>query len=224
MHREPKIEGIIFDLDGTLVDTSTVLHEAVVLALCDCGVADVDPSSIANLRGSPLDTIFAAFADRAQRDLRFFETRFLFHHDAHPELQPTVFDGISALLTRLKLPLGIATTKPTPRALETLDAVGLTPCFQTVSGTDPGMSAKPSPDTVLRACNEMGVNPAHVIMIGDTDRDVGAAIAAGANAIGIRHGPATGADTFVDADHVVHGTAELTRCLTENFGLLRSSD
>jgi phosphoglycolate phosphatase len=81
----------------------------------------------------------------------------------------------------------VATTKPTDRATEQLRANALLPRFHHVQGTDVGMEPKPHPDVIMHACRALEVDPRHVVMVGDTLRDVMAAKAAGAFSVAIAY-------------------------------------
>lgn len=201
------VRGVVFDLDGTLIDSEKAICAAASLAFGDLGVL-VDEAAVADHLGAPLDELFSAFVpvhDEAR--LRRFIDRYITHHDDHPDRDPPPLPGVVAGLERLKalgLPLMVGTTKPTWRALSGLSACGLTSFFAHIQGTDPPMKAKPAKDVVVAACAAVGVDPRCAIMVGDTARDVGAARAAGSAAVVVAYGmhrlqvaPALGADLVI---------------------------
>lgn len=188
------LRGAIFDLDGTLIDSEKAICAASSLAFADLGF-DVDEAAVADHLGDPLDELFAFFvpddvANDAVRRQRFVD-RYIAHHDGHPDRDPPPLPGVVEALTALSargLPLAVATTKPTWRAVQQLKACGLDGFFAHIQGTDPPMKPKPAPDVVVAAANGIGVASADCVMVGDTARDVGGARACGARAVVVAYG------------------------------------
>lgn len=187
--------GVIFDLDGTLIDSEKAICAASSLAFADLGF-DVDEAAVADHLGDPLDELFASFvpadvANDAGRRQRFID-RYIAHHDGHPDRDPPPLPGVVAALKGLKalgLPLAVATTKPTNRAVQQLRSCDLLGYFTHVQGTDLPLRPKPHPDVVVAAAKAIGVDPAEAVMVGDTNRDVGAAKACGALDVVVAYGP-----------------------------------
>ncbi|MCC7075469.1 MAG: HAD-IA family hydrolase [Deltaproteobacteria bacterium] len=180
------VDAVVFDLDGTLIDSERAIVTAAEQAFADVG-ARVTQLQVADHLGAPLEELYALFVgDDDDARMRRFIARYVARHDEHPDRFPPplpgVVDGLSALGSR-GLSLAVGTTKPSARASSQLEAAGLLGFFAHVQGTDPGMRPKPHPDVVERACAALGVAPARALMVGDTPRDVGAAHAAGAAAV-----------------------------------------
>jgi HAD superfamily hydrolase (TIGR01509 family) len=193
----PNVAGVVFDLDGTLIDSEKAICAAASLAFGDVGVA-VDEAAVADHLGAPLAELFDVFdsADvnnRPARDLRraHFIARYIAHYDVHPNKDPPPLPGVVEALHALRalhVPLAVATTKPTSMALQHLRACGLVDVFGSINGTQPPLLPKPAPDVVLAACAGLGIDPRQAIMVGDTNRDVGAARAAGCYAVVVAYG------------------------------------
>lgn len=193
----PGIAGVVFDLDGTLIDSEKAICASASLAFDDVGLA-VDEAAVADHLGAPLLELFDAFDDRdlddvAARSTRraHFVSRYVAHYDLHPDKDPPPLPGVVEALDQLRalgIPVGVATTKPTWMAISHLTVVGLLDRFAAVCGTDLPMLPKPAPDVVLAACRGMGIDPGRAIMVGDTSRDVGAARAAGCHAVVVAYG------------------------------------
>jgi phosphoglycolate phosphatase len=185
------IDGVVFDLDGTLIDSEKAICAAASLAFGDVG-CDVDEAAVADHLGAPLDELFAHFVPvphAAQRE--HFIARYLHHHEEHPDRNPPALPGVVAGLSHLRdrgFPLAVGTTKPTARAVLQLQACGLDGFFRHVQGTDPPLRPKPAPDVIVVACRTLGIAPARAVMVGDTARDVGAARAAGSRAVVVAYG------------------------------------
>ncbi len=183
------VRAILFDLDGTLVDSAPAICDAAAAALREQGHG-VEPADVRPHLGAPLDELYRTFAPRWDEE-RFvvFRDRYIHHHDDHYAVVPSVFDGVRDVLSALgqRFLVGVATTKPTARAHRTLVDASLLDLVHHPQGTDEGMRAKPHPDVILRACAALSVAPGEVLMVGDTLRDVEAAHRAGARSVAISH-------------------------------------
>lgn len=179
------VEAVVFDLDGTLLDSERAIVAAASAAFDDVN-AHVTETQVADQLGAPLEELYAIFVgDADDARMRKFITRYIERHDEHPDRFPPPLPGVVDALANLSasLPLAVATTKPTARALSQIEGAGLDKFFKHIQGTDPGMKPKPEPDVVIAACAGLAVHPRRSLMVGDTRRDVKAAQAAGAHAI-----------------------------------------
>lgn len=212
------VDAVVFDLDGTLIDSERAIVQAAEQAFADVG-ATVTQLQVADHLGAPLEELYALFVgDGDDARLRHFIARYIARHDEHPDRFPPplpgVVDGLGALAAR-GVPLAVGTTKPSARAASQIQAAGLVRFFAHVQGTDPGMRPKPHPDVVVRACAALGVAPTRALMVGDTPRDVGAAHAAGAASVvvGYSEERRAAAATF-GACAVIASLVELTALTT----------
>jgi phosphoglycolate phosphatase len=188
------IRLVVFDLDGTLVDSLAHIARAVSEAAKQLGIPAPHPSTVPRVIGLSLDEairrllpdhdagVHADF-DRLYRQI-FAEWR------ARPGEHEPLFDGTHAALDALDargLLLGIATGKQRRGVDFILDAHGLADRFVTIQTPDiaPG---KPDPGMLLQAMAATGAAPAHTVMVGDTVYDMGMAQAAGTHAIGVSWG------------------------------------
>lgn len=210
--------GLLFDFDGTLVDSAPAICDAVAAACLGLGCT-VAAEEVRPHLGAPLEELFAFFLAGVDAS-RFpsFVAAYIEAHDAHPQAVPAalpgVLDGLESVARAHGVPMAVATTKPTYRARKQVEAVGLAPHFAWVQGTDEGMAAKPAPDVVHQAARGLGLSATSTWMIGDTRRDVEAARAAGALAIAVAYTPEAKqhAGTF-GADFVIGSVGELLELL-----------
>lgn len=207
------VDAVVFDLDGTLLDSERAIVQAAEQAFADLGVT-VSELQVADHLGAPLEELYALFVgDGDDARLRRFITRYVERHDEHPDRFPPPLPGVVAGLTALQqrgVPLAVGTTKPSARARLQLEAAGLLPHLTHVQGTDPGMKPKPHPDVVLKACDALGVAPTRALMVGDTPRDVASAHAAGAAAVVVAYSDARRAVAATFGAHrVLASVAEL---------------
>jgi phosphoglycolate phosphatase len=187
-----RFTALLFDLDGTLLDSSRAICEAASASLSDLGV-NAAAEEIEPYLGAPLEELYYVFVgddDKKRRER--FVLGYIRHHDEHPERHPPPLPGVVAALkglrARYRAPFGVATTKPTDRAFDQLKATGLAHHFAHVQGTEENIRPKPEPDVILHACSRLRVKAQEVMMVGDTARDVDAARAAGAYAVAVAYG------------------------------------
>lgn len=183
-----KYAHVIFDLDGTLVDSASEIHEA---AAAVCSAYDLSIPSIAYIRemtGSPPRLFFLDHGcDEADVEARV--AKFRAHLAANAGDPGCVFPAVLPVLEHLhqhSIRISLATTKPTELAASLLARYGLSSYFAHVQGTDPPLQHKPHPD-ILHACMKRAT-PGPVVMVGDTIFDVEAAHNAKIDSIAVSTG------------------------------------
>jgi pyrophosphatase PpaX len=198
--------AVLFDLDGTLVDTVPFILEAVRHAFGEYGSCPTDAEWIAGI-GTPLRAQLASFARRPEDVEPLFEryrSYWLARHDERTRAFPGAVETVAAL-SRAGHPIGVVTAKIEQGAYRTLRHTGLLEHVQAVVGADSCANSKPHPEPVLLALSRLQGSPARSILIGDSPHDVAAAKAAGARAAGALWGAssrepllAAGADFLLD--------------------------
>lgn len=197
--------AILFDVDGTLVDTIPFILAAVRHAFEGYGRTPTDAEWIAGI-GTPLRTQLAGLARRPEDVEPLFQryrAYWLEHHDGKTRCFPGAVDVVAGLAKRGH-PIGIVTAKVETGAYRTLTLTGLLPHVQAIVGADSCANAKPHPEPVLLALEKLGVPASRAILVGDSPHDVAAAKAAGARAVAALWGACTrdalaaaGADWFL---------------------------
>jgi phosphoglycolate phosphatase len=185
---------VVFDVDGTLVDSQHVIVACMTAAFAAHDLAAPDPHQVRRIVGLPLEVGIArlrpdldplapdAIADSYRAAFRASRTG--------PSHEEALFPGVERMLADLAAAgfvLGIATGKSKRGLVATLERHGLTDFFATLQTGDlpPG---KPHPAMLLRALEETGIEPAAAVMIGDTSFDMEMAAAAGTLPIGVTWG------------------------------------
>ena len=201
-------EAVLFDLDGTVVDTAPDLLRAVNLLRWRRGLAAMP---MAGLRGQVSQGSRAMLAAAIpQFELRPPETQaalvqeLLAAYGADISCDSRPFAGVTAVLDALaarRMLLGIVTNKPVELARQLLRALGLEARFQVLIGGDSLAERKPHPLPVLTACARMGVDPVRAVFVGDDARDVQAGAAAGCRTVAVAWG-------YVDVDTLPHWGAD----------------
>jgi 2-phosphoglycolate phosphatase len=178
------IDTILFDLDGTLVDTAPDLGYALNLQLQKHGKAPLSDAAIRPFasHGSrgliglgfgilPNDPTFIAMRDEY---LSIYDTVFT----RSPILLPGIGDLLEAIETK-GLTWGIVTNKPRRFTIPLIQSMGLDARAACVISGDDAPQPKPSPAALLMACEQVGVKPARCIYVGDAERDIQAGQSAG---------------------------------------------
>ena len=213
--------GVLFDLDGTLVDTAADITSALNCALSEQGLARLSESEVRRMIGRGVTVLI----ERALRQLAPAGTpleaaRLRAHYDEHyealygrGELRARVYPGVAAGLAQLHaagLRLAVVTNKPRAAAVKLLGHLALAQWFDAVVGGDAGLPPKPHPEPLLRACEELKVARAAALMVGDSQVDVSAARAAGLPVVCVPYGYNEGADPrALPADACIESLAEL---------------
>src|SRR5262249_6702901 len=206
---------LLFDLDGTLVDSFGDIAAAIRAACAALGQEADDALTALARRGVPLGEVFvAAFGDSDPDRYAAFAQAYVNHYlpgcltTTVP--YPGVFDTLRRLRERRPRPaLAVATTKRTETARRILDGTGLASYFDAVVGTDE-LPPKPDPAVLRAAAVRLRLEVRDAVMIGDTDRDVLPARAAGCACIAVAYGGFSEAELApLHPDRIVHAFAEI---------------
>jgi phosphoglycolate phosphatase len=199
------LEAVLFDLDGTLLDTAADIGSALSCALAEQQLPRLSETEVRRLigRGVPvlIERVVARLAAAGESaDAARLLERFRFHYAsicAHEEARTRAYPGVSAgleALHTLGLKLAVVTNKPRELTVELLTRLRLARWITAVVGGGCGLLPKPHPEPLLRACDELRVRPPHALMVGDSQTDVLAARAAGLAVVCVPYGYNEGAD------------------------------
>ncbi len=181
--------AILFDLDGTLVDTVPFILAAVRHAFDGYGGGPTDDAWRAGI-GTPLRTQLAQFARRPEDVdglLARYREYWIEHHDRMTRPFPGAVETVRMLAARGH-PMGIVTAKTEEGALRTLRHIGVLPFLAAIVGADTCARCKPDPEPVQVALARLEREPGDALLVGDSAHDVAAARAAGVRAIGVSWG------------------------------------
>jgi len=185
-----RFDLIVFDWDGTIADSTTMIAECIRSAAADLDLAVPSVEQASHVIGLGLrDALAHAVPGLESKRAEEFSARFR-HHYLIGEAHIVLFDRIRALLDQLAqsgVPLAVATVKA-PRGLaRAFDSSGLGVFFAASRCADESES-KPHPAMLYSLGHELGVSPQRMLMIGDTSHDLQMAAAAGAAAVGVTYG------------------------------------
>ena len=180
------IRYIIFDLDGTLIDSSGGVVESTNYALTQLGESPRSPEEIGRFIGYPLEDMFAAFTDAPMEKLKEkFQEKARETIIASTQALPGA-DEIIRLLYQARYRLAVATTKYVNHTRGIIAKMGWTEFFAVTASGNEVARVKPAPDLVLLAMDRLGASPDKTVMVGDTVNDIEAARAAGISIIAVR--------------------------------------
>jgi 2-phosphoglycolate phosphatase len=185
----PAPRALLFDLDGTLIDSRRDIAAACNAARVAHGREPLAFEAIIAMVGDGARALVARAFDAADDDplvdaaLATFKASYLAHPCVHTVVLPGVREVI-AVATAAALPCAVVTNKPRDVTLAVLDALEIRVLFPVIWGGGDG-PLKPAPDSVRSVVARLGVAPRDAWMIGDGPQDIGAGRAAGCFTVGV---------------------------------------
>ncbi len=180
--------GVLWDMDGTVLDTLADLHAAVNASLRHFSLPEASLEAVRAGLGNGAAHLISQVApeERRQEVLAFYKP----YYDAHCNLQTRPYPGILPLMEALKardVRQAIISNKPHP-AVRELAQVYFPGLLDSAVGESETVRRKPNPDAVLHAVKEMGLTLADCVYIGDTEVDLATAKNAGMACIAVSWG------------------------------------
>lgn len=186
---------VLFDCDGTIVDSAGIIHRCMGEAFRQNGLKEATVEAVKSIIGLSLDVAIARLAPQLpERDIPAvvdaYKTYFLSMRSDTAFHEP-VFAGMDTLISEIgardDIQIGMVTGKSRRGVAAVLDRLGLAHHFVTVRTAD-DCPSKPHPAMVLECIAETGVNAADTLVVGDAIYDIEMACAAGAVALGVSWG------------------------------------
>ncbi|MBH3441121.1 N-acetylmuramic acid 6-phosphate phosphatase MupP [Pseudomonas luteola] len=206
-----RIKAVLFDMDGTLLDTAPDFIAVIQSMRADRGLPAVDEKTVRDVvSGGARAMVASAFeVDPLSDEFDPLRLDFLDRYQDHCAIHSHLFEGIEELLADLeqaRLTWGVVTNKPARYAEPIMQALGLAKRSAVLICPDHVTYSKPDPEPVLLACKQINIEPQAVIFVGDDRRDIESGRAAGTKTAAVRYGyihpednPAHwGADLVVD--------------------------
>jgi len=179
------VRAVLFDLDGTLLDTTELIIASYKHTARICLGRDMDEAEILPRLGEPLVvTMRDLAADRVDELVAVYRRFNLAEHDRLVKLIPGVPETLPALRNR-GVRLAIVSSKIRHTVEKGLDLFRLTTFFDVVIGLEDSPAHKPDPGPLLEALRRLDLGPASAVMVGDSPADILAARAAGARSIAV---------------------------------------
>jgi len=186
-------KAVLFDLDGTLLDTARDMARSLNRLLKEEGKQPLDYELIRSEVSHGARAMVHLMCSESETSVRFeaLRQRYLDIYQANLAVETTLFPGMDAVLDQLEernIPWGVVTNKPSWLTTPLLGSLQLSERAASVICADTAGVAKPDPKPILDACEEIGVEPDNAVYIGDDERDVQAAHAAGMPCVALRCG------------------------------------
>jgi pyrophosphatase PpaX len=186
--RLQNVKAVLFDLDGTLVDSSGAIIKAVEKALESKGLT-CNRAKVARIIGLPLENIFGILAPNLPEEeiwqlVHEYRKYYMKHHLENTTIHPSA----QMVLRKLKakgLKLGIITSKYREPVMDVLSHFGISELFDVIVTGYEVIKHKPAPDIVLEAAKRLRVDPKQCVVVGDSPLDVQAGKQAGAFTIAV---------------------------------------
>lgn len=212
------VENILFDLDGTLVDSSGAIRASLAHALERIGGRFPEDLPVTGMIGLPLLDIlrqhFGVVGEPAEQAIAYYRS----HYDRHARAATIVYEHIDTVLSHLHgagLRLYVATVKPAPIARKVLREMGLSNCFDGVAGSSMDHRLRDKAGIIRALVREHGLAPQRSAMVGDRAQDVAGARANGLLAVGVTWGfGSAGELAAAQPDHLLQRPAEITPLFT----------
>ncbi len=183
-----KIQAIIFDVDGTLIDTSEYIYQAFEHSLEYHNHDILERDVMSHMIGKSLEDCYKEFTELDEVDT-FMKAHHKYQHQ-NPDLA-IAFPNTEKTLEALRkngISIAAVTTRRRDTAIETLELTGLFPLIDYFIGLEDVAVPKPDPEGIVKALDFFSVNPDRAIMVGDSPVDVAAGKNAETHTIGVTYG------------------------------------
>lgn len=170
------IKAVLFDLDGTLLDSAPDLIATLNHLRAGLGLAALPADDLRHFvaRGA-VGLIRAGMPPCDDETLALWREGFLSHYKENSLVQSRPFDGVELMLKELQdrgIPWGVVTNKMESLSMPLLEKLGWRSVVSVVVCGDTVSSSRSDPEPVLAACKKIGVGPENALMVGDDVRDV----------------------------------------------------
>lgn len=212
------VEGIVFDLDGTLIDSKKDLALAVRFLQHTKGRPLSTEKEVASFIGDGVvKLVQRALPGLSAEELDPTVTRFKRYYHEHCLDHTRLYPGVKDTLRHFRRKkMAVVTNKPARVSRHILEGLGVLPCFQVVFGGDTLASKKPSPEPISHALQAMEIEfPKQAIIVGDSVNDIQAGRAAGTWTCGILSNISRPSDLrAVRPDYLILKLTELQRIIS----------
>jgi len=208
------VRGLVFDLDGTLIDSKMDLVNGVNATLRELKREALPTDLVASYVGSGAPVLIrrALGGNPSEEELHRALAFFLVHYEEHKLDHTRLYPGVAETLEQLKnLPMSVLTNKPVKISVRILEGLGVAQYFRSIYGGNSFETKKPDPLGAKQILNEFNVSAQEVAMVGDSEVDVQTARNAGMPSVIVNFGFGTHDRAAHPADVYIDQFKELTK-------------
>lgn len=211
-------ETVVFDLDGTLVDSAADIRNALSLALASDGLPAIEVEAVRLMIGRGPEVLLqralthlgeSAGAGRVARLTAAFRQHYTEQGHGLSRLLPGAANCL-ADLGQQGIRAAVCSNKPTPNCLQVLEQLGIAHRFAAIQGSGDGLPLKPDPAPLNAIINRLGASAEATLYVGDSPTDVATARAAAVPVAIVKGGYAAGPAETMAADWTITSLAELS--------------
>ncbi len=207
---------LVFDLDGTLLDSKNSILRSIDHALSKVGLEHFEIDRKRAVQQDLISTIKQSAAlggyGISEDLIRAFVHEYRLHHSHEPEKHISPYPEMREVLEELSgtFTMAVATTKNSEQAEHILSQLKMANFFDHIQGTDPGMRYKPAPDILFAVLAKLGYEASEALYVGDSHHDIEAAKAAGLKSLAATYGFGTREELFrAQPDYWLHKPADI---------------
>lgn len=213
---------VVFDLDGTLIDSETDLVLAVNATRRGYNLPELPPETVASYVGNGAPMLIRRAMGEGYSDEQLAEAlgAFVRYYRDHALDNTVLYPGVRGVLRLLKesgVPCAVLTNKPVRISTEIISGLGLREMFFEVYGGNSFDTKKPDPEGLQALVSQAGCNLSETLMVGDSSVDIQTARNAGCAACGVTFGFQPESLRAPEPDFLVHSMAELVPILRGEF-------
>jgi phosphoglycolate phosphatase len=206
------VRALIFDLDGTLIDSKLDLIHSVNAMLHELKRPQLAAETISGYigHGAPQLVARALGGAATEEELKHALQFFLGYYEEHKMDNTCAYPGVPETLAQLThLPMAVLTNKPERISVRILKSLDLSKYFRAIYGGNTFASKKPDPFGANRILQEFGIGAAYTLIVGDSEVDVQTARNAGTRAVAVNYGFGVHDRAAHPADIYLHRFADL---------------
>ena len=207
---------ILFDLDGTLIDSTEAILESFAVAFEHFGQAVPDDALIKAEIGHPLDAMFSTLGidkEKTNAYVDVYKRHYRKISCAKTMLLPHAKEAVE--LAAKNATLGVVTTKTAKYSIELLEHLGLMSYFEVLIGREDVVYPKPNPEPIQKALTKLPSDTDSVWMVGDTCMDMLAARASNVGAVGVTCGYGTVESLASCTENIYQNALEAVKFMTK---------
>ncbi|WP_331774562.1 HAD family hydrolase [Sulfurospirillum sp. 1612] len=212
---------ILFDLDGTLIDSTDAILESFHTSFKQCNFSSPDDTAIKSLIGHTLEDMYLQLGvpkEEHQRIIAAYKEHYRQISRAQTLLLPYAKEALEAAKTFATL--GVVTTKTKRYSLELLEHLGILDYFTSIIGREDVQNPKPHPEPVLKAIAMLHAEKASTWMVGDTILDIQSANQAGIQSCAVLCGYGMREDLEQQTSHISQHSHDAVQLILRNSNLL----